>query len=90
VAAGDRVAIVSDQVTGGDGSGWVMLDTVTGEVVDGWSSDDAGEFASECCGGEETNRTEVHGGIVVTLHDGTIHLWYPAGSPAANTPITLP
>lgn len=90
VRPGDRLAIVTDNAFGGDGNGWVMLDTVTGAAVDGWSSSAAGEFGSECCGGDETDRTEVHGGIVVTVHGGTIHLWYPAGTPAAGTTLSLP
>ena len=90
LVAGDRLAIVSDAAVGAGGDGWVLIDTTTGSQVEGWSSDVAGEFTSECCGGDETNRTEVHGGTVVTIHDGVIHVWAPAATPATNVAINLP
>jgi hypothetical protein len=87
---GDGYALMTD---GDDAGGYLMIDTDTGDAVEGQTWDDGTLFSTACCG-DESVWTERVGGRVVTFHGRTIQ-GLRAGRPGhpdrhGHPPLTMP
>jgi hypothetical protein len=76
-------------VTLPDGGGWQLVDASTGEPVDAGQVWTGVSFGTECCGGDEFDRTESFGGLVVTLHQGVIEIWMPPALTGPTVGVTI-
>jgi hypothetical protein len=83
---GDGYALVTD---GDEAGGYLMIDTDTGDAVDGQAWDDATLFSTACCG-DESLWTERSGGGVVTFHGRTIRVFVPDDLATGTATVTLP
>lgn len=82
-AIGDGFAIVVD------GSGYLMIDSQTGEPEPGQRWDDPGAFAAECCGGGDFVWVQRVGGVVFAHDYGRVRVWYPLAQSGSTRVVTL-
>ena len=82
---GSRGLVSHDFDDDGFTDGSRMIDLRTGEpLVAAEVYEWPGEyFGTECCGGDQFNRTDRFGGVIIQKSDDRFFLWYP---PALSTP----
>jgi len=90
-AVGDGYAIVTDfdtSLPGADG-GWIMIDTDTGRAVDGQQWSGADTFRQGCCGESEFVNVRMFGGILVTVNERSVAIYYPIGTTSGTQEVVL-
>lgn len=81
---GDGYAIITE------GSTWTMIDTDTGQPIDGQTFSDPEAFGAECCGGGDFHHVRRSGGVVVAVNYRTVSIWYPQSVDLTPTTLSIP
>jgi hypothetical protein len=82
----DGYALVTDGEEAGE---YRMIDTDTGEMIEGQVWDDGGLFSSGCCG-DDHNVVYRSNGAVVTIHDRVVSVFVPSDTEVEPQEVTLP
>jgi hypothetical protein len=91
-AVGDGYALITDfdMRQSASGGGWILIDTATGQPVDGQHWSDPATFQQECCGGDELFHVWRLGGILVAAAEGHVSIYYPRDSGLSGHELSLP
>lgn len=89
-AIGDGYAVITDfdMLNSATGGGWILINTATGQPVDGQHWPDPATFQNECCDG--SSHVWKLGGILVAIAEGDVSIYYPHDSGLPTHELSLP